>query len=79
MTCRRSTTISPFHKRRDAVTVETWRQSDAVVLTPAVIRRLAHVQGLQHLPNRLPRMEQPVGLPELFDDLLRTVTMTFLF
>lgn len=38
---------------------------------------LAHLERLQHLAERLPRVEQPVRLAELLHNLLRLVTTTF--
>ena len=39
---------------------------------------VVHAQVLQHLPERLAGVEQPVGFLEFFDDLLGTVTNTLL-
>jgi transposase len=49
-----------------------------VLLTPAVVRRLAHAQRLQHPADRLARFEQTIRFLKLPDDLLRAVTNSFL-
>ena len=46
----------------------------AILLPPAMERRLAHTQRLQHLPQRLAGIEQPIRLLKLLHDLPGTVT-----
>ncbi len=50
----------------------------AILVPPAVIRRLTDTQSLQHLPESLPCVEQTVCFLQLLDDLLWTVTLTLL-
>src|ERR1019366_4077666 len=49
------------------------RLHPAVLVTPAVIRLLADPQLLRRLRDHLPLADQPLGLPQLADHLLRRV------
>lgn len=47
----------------------------AVLVSPAMIRRLADLQRLQNLAQALPGVEQPVRILELLHDLIRPMPL----